>query len=149
MKNWLFLPVIFLALTACEYPVVHSLPEPELEVLSIGFSSAEYKAAEKLIVLTFDQPYSYDGIFGAYNQGVSFKIENYLRVQNISVANTSYYKDRLEIRITEPVSPEKIFFNREKPCYFYKTRHYSSYSYAILEAKAFIGISELSVAVSP
>jgi hypothetical protein len=150
MKIWCFLPVIFLIFTACEDPVIHSLPEPELEVLSIVFTAAEYQTGTGPLVLKFDQTYGYDGIFGTYNQETSFAIGDYLRAQNLSVKKTQYYNDRLEISLAEPgTCPEKIVFNQGKPCYFYKTKRYGSTKHAILEAKAFIGTSELTVIVLP
>jgi hypothetical protein len=141
---------LFCLITACDYPVVHSLPEPELEVRTIVFDTAEYDETNKNIVLTFQEPYpagAYTGIFGTYNKQEIFRIEDYLRDWDAAVEYTSYYYNRLVIELmeTETDCPARMVFNREKPCYFYKTRQYRDRGYNIIEAKAFIVTEELTI----
>jgi hypothetical protein len=155
MKMLYALPGLVLLFAACDYPVIHSLPEPELEVIPIVFSEARYNPAHNTITLSFDKEYEkYDGMYETYNKEKILYIENYLRNGDFSVSRTRYYRTGLEINLVWGTKvPEKLIFNTEKPCYFYT--HYSYYasygerSYAVITAKAFIKNPELTVLDRP
>jgi hypothetical protein len=154
MKMLYALPGLVLLFAACDYPVIHSLPEPELEVIPIVFSEARYNPGSRSINLSFDKAYEkYDGMYETYNLEKIFLIENYLRERDFSVSWTRYYDNHLEIDLElETKIPETLVFNTEKPCYFYADYSYGGFSsrtYRIITAKAFISTPELAVLDRP
>jgi hypothetical protein len=155
MKILYALPGLVLFFAACEDRIIDSLPEPELEVISIVFSEARYNLDSNAITLSFDKRYEYDGIFETYNKERILHIENYLKERDFSIGETSYGKTELEFNLVPGTKiPEKIIFDTENPCYFYNNYSYYSYSggqdrYAIITKKAFIGTPELIVLDRP
>jgi len=135
----LFLALAFV-LSAC--PAYDSLPEPELEVVDVRFTSAQYTALKRSIFLEYQTPVPYDGIYPFYNKNEQFTMASYLKNRDIDIVKTEVRGAGITIFLAaEPSLPLQLDFDTTTPWYFYD---YKSWNY-IIQAKAYIKTESLLV----
>ena len=135
--------ICLFALTALVFlacPVYDSLPEPELELIEIVFSSASYEPSGPSIFLEFQTPVSYHGIYPFYNKSREFSMRYYLK-NPIAIRRTIFNETGITIELFAGSSnPGNLVFNTNIPWYFYRRISYND----IIEAKAFIKTPDIT-----
>jgi len=132
----LFLAVVFV-LSACS---TDSLPEPELPVVEVVFTSATYGSEKHSIVLKYQiqtpTPVHYDGIYPLYNKNKAFSMAEYLKNSDITIERSSVNEDDITIFLAEGSSkPTELEFVTDTPWYFYDHLIWEG---DIIQAKAYI-----------
>ena len=167
MKNTLFIGAIALALCTCAY--VDGLPEPELPVKHIAFSSAVFHitdinapnpngdgttipVTQNTLSISIDVANTdfnlgdYTGIFSFYNK-TPFDMKLHLKEGGGNIKTTTWSPSEITVRLEDGsiTSPAKLVFDTNAPLYLYKT--VAGIWNQVVEAKAIITTPELAVVV--
>jgi hypothetical protein len=149
MKKIYFLAALSLVFSAC--PEYQSYPETELCVVDITFSGAVYNSG--MITLTFSSPLPYNGIYRFYNKSENFNMALYLQnssslgIQSTKVIPSGAGISGITVELLDGIQPpSELGFKTKEPMYLFNERGPIGNRQNIIEAKAYIKTSTITVA---